>query len=160
MTKLVRHGGVPTVFDEMHDMVNAIFNDSVFSPEFFKSNIGVGLDKQSFPKTDMIQEDGKIVLECDIHGLKKEDVSVDLEPSENRNETYLIISGGKKEKADDKDRKYIRKEIKRSSWRRSWILDEKRFDVSKVKADVVDGLLVVEIPEHTRKDTKVSTKIL
>jgi len=157
--KIVKHtGGLPTLFDEMQDTLNAVLKDGMFSPEFMKQNLGVAYSKAAYPKTDMYYEDGKIVLEADIQGLKKSEVSVDLEPSETRNESYLVISGGKKEHPMVEGRRYVHKEIKRSTWRRSWSLDENRFDVSKISADVKDGLLTVSIPEWENKEVNSGSK--
>lgn len=161
MTKLVRHGngGLPTVFDEMQSTLQHAFEDSVFGPEFLNKFFAIDFDrKQSYPKTDIIDEDKSIVFEVDIQGLSKEDVSVDLQPSDDRNHSYLVISGGKKEGVSDEKRKYIRKEIKRSSWRRSWLLDESQYDVSKIKADVADGLLVVNVPKLSKEQKQSSIR--
>jgi len=153
------NGGVPTVFDELHDMMNNAFNDGAFGPEFTKNFFGIDFNKQSYPKTDLIDDGDCVLFEVEIHGLTKDDVSVDLEPSDNRNESYLVISGGKKETDKNDKRNYIRKEIKRSAWRRSWVLYEDQYDVSKIKADVKDGMLVVSVAK-VKDQKKKSTKIL
>jgi HSP20 family protein len=91
------------------------------------------------------------VLEAEIHGLTKEDITVELE-GEN-----LVIKGCKRQKETNGSEKYLLREIRRSSFQRSFVVGE-NIDKKKIKADFKDGLLTVDLPRlkvEEEKPTKV-----
>lgn len=157
LTKLNRNR-VPSIFDELDDVMKNVFQD-VFNPEF-ERQFQIGFDKAAYPKTDIIDEKDKIVFEVDINRLSKKDVSVEIEPSDERNVVYLIIKGDKQSDSTDDTRSYLKKEIKRSSWCRSWTLSEKHYNVDDIKADVKDGLLIIEIPKVSVEGKSRTKKLL
>ncbi|NDG53486.1 MAG: Hsp20/alpha crystallin family protein [Flavobacteriia bacterium] len=136
-----------TSFDSLFDsMVEKAIPS--FSQEF-----GVGFfGNNSYPKVDVIDQDDKIVIEAEIPGLTKDDVSVDLE------DKTLCISGGKQSSPKDRNKKYIKKELKRSNFKRSFTLGE-RFNLKKVKAQFENGLLLIEVPKK-EPDLPKKIKIL
>lgn len=105
--------------------------------------------KTNYPRVDVIEYDDKIVLEADVAGLNKEDVSVDLEGD------YIVIRGGKKQQSevDPKKGRYLFKEIKRSSFTRSFYVGEE-IDKKKIKAEFKDGTLHVEFPRLKLEDKR------
>ena len=134
-------------------MIDRFFNEAIpafgneFGVEFFGNN--------SYPKVDVTDHPDKIVIEAEIPGLSKEDVSVDLE------ERVLTISGGKRDASFDKtdnDVRYIRKELKRSSFKRSFKLGD-NMKVSKIGADFDNGLLTVTVPKREKEESR-KVKIL
>jgi HSP20 family protein len=131
-----------TPFDSLFDNVLAkafpAFGQE-FGIEFFGNN--------SYPKVDVVDYDDKITIEAEIPGLGKEEVSVDLE------ENILTISGLKHSHDEDTSTRYIRKELKRSSFKRSFKLgDNIRHD--KTKADFNNGILLVELPKKEPEKPK------
>ena len=92
------------------------------------------------------------MIEAEIPGLTKDDVSVDLE------ERVLTISGGKRDTELDENARYIRKELKRSSFKRSFKLGD-NMKVSEIEADFNNGLLNVTVPKR-EKDEPRKVKIL
>ena len=131
-------------------LLDRFFNEAVpafgqdFGVEFFGNN--------SYPKVDVKDYDDKITIEAEIPGLAREDVSVDLEAQ------VLTITGGKREVKDDEDARYIRKELKRSSFKRSFKLGD-NMNVKKIQADFDNGLLLVTVPKR-EKDEPKKVKIL
>jgi len=131
-------------------LLDRFFNEAVpafgqdFGVEFFGNN--------SYPKVDVKDYDDKITIEAEIPGLAKEDVSVDLEAQ------VLTITGGKREVKDDEGARYIRKELKRSSFKRSFKLGD-NMNVKKIQADFDNGLLLVTVPKR-EKDEPKKVKIL
>jgi len=150
MTKLHIQKNIPYSRDEFLTPFDALFDNIIdkalpsFSEEFGVSFFG----NNSYPKVDVIDYDDKIEIEAEISGLSKDDVSVDLE------ENILSITGNRK-KEDNKEKKYIRKELKRSNFKRSFKLS-KNFTLNKIKAEFNNGLLNIVIP---KKDPDKPKKI-
>jgi len=131
-------------------LLDRFFNEAMpgfgqdYGVEFFGNN--------SYPKVDVKDYDDKITIEAEIPGLDKDDVSVDLESQ------VLMISGGKREIKNEENARYIRKELKRSSFKRSFKLGD-NLNVKKIQADFDNGLLLVTVPKR-EKDEPKKVKIL
>ncbi len=134
---------VDTIIDRFFNEAMPAFGNE-FGVEFFGNN--------SYPKVDVTDHQDKIVIIAEIPGLTKEDVSVDLE------QRVLTISGGKREVKQDDDARYIRKELKRSSFKRSFKLGD-NMKVDGIEADFNNGLLNVTVPKR-EKDEPRKVKIL
>ena len=134
---------VDTIIDRFFNEAMPAFGNE-FGVEFFGNN--------SYPKVDVTDHQDKIMIVAEIPGLTKEDVSVDLE------QRVLTISGGKREVKQDDDVRYIRKELKRSSFKRSFKLGD-NMNVKKIKADFENGLLNITVPKR-EKDEPRRVKIL
>ena len=134
---------VDTIIDRFFNEAMPAFGNE-FGVEFFGNN--------SYPKVDVTDHQDKIVIIAEIPGLTKEDVSVDLE------QRVLTISGGKRVVEQDDDVRYIRKELKRSSFKRSFKLGD-NMKVDGIEADFNNGLLNVTVPKR-EKDEPHKVKIL
>ncbi len=127
------------------------FFDNVIEKAFpaFGQEFGVSFfGNNSYPKVDVLDNSNSIQIEAEIPGLSKDDVSVELE------EDILSIVGNKQEKVQSPDVKYIRRELKRSSFKRSFKLNGS-LDLKNIKADFKNGILNVSInklePEKPKK---------
>lgn len=134
---------VDTLIDRFFNEAMPAFGNE-FGVEFFGNN--------SYPKVDVTDHDDKIMIQAEIPGLSKQDVSVDLE------ENMLTISGGKRQEAEADNTRYIRKELKRSSFKRTFKLGD-NMNVKKIKADFENGLLNITVPKR-EKDLPKKVKIL
>ena len=134
---------VDTIIDRFFSEAMPAFGNE-FGVEFFGNN--------SYPKVDVTDHQDKIMIVAEIPGLTKDDVSVDLE------QRVLTISGGKREIKQDDDVRYIRKELKRSSFKRSFKLGD-NMKVDGIEADFDNGLLNVTVPKR-EKDEPRKVKIL
>jgi len=114
-------------FADLISMQKQFFGDS-HSP--FKS--------VNVPTTDVYVKDNNLVVEAHLPNFDIDNVSISIEDGS------LVISAEKHEKAEDKDKQYVVHESS-SSFYRSVSLPE-RADVNKIKADLVDGILKVDIP--------------
>ena len=122
-----------TPFDRMFDnIVNTQF------PEFEK-NFGISFEKGSFPKVDVADYDESIVIVAEIPSLKKDALKIEVD------DTSLTISGDK-HSLDDENVRYLRKELKHSSFRRSFQLGD-LLDSKNITANFSDGVLRIEIPK-------------
>lgn len=79
-------------------------------------------------------------IEVDLPGVKKEDVSVQIEDS------LLMISGERKIKEEVKEESYYKVESSFGSFSRSFRLPEEA-DVENIHAESVDGVLEVIVPK-------------
>ena len=133
--------------------------DELFVPfdrlfdEALNSMLGISsFDKSSFPKVDVIEYDNKLVLEADVAGLAKENVSVDLEGD------VLTIRGGNRTRdIPDANAKYVYREIKRSSFVRSFVVGDS-IDKKNIKVDFQNGSLKVTLP-RLKPEEKAPQKI-
>lgn len=151
MTKLHIKQNLPVSREEFVTPFDSLFDDIIqkalpsFSQEF-----GIGFfGNNSYPKVDVMDYPDKLKIEAEIPGLSKEEVSVDLE------ENILSITGSKRESKKQEDVQYIRKELKRSNFKRSFELN-RDFNLSKIKAEFSNGLLHIDIP---KKDPDKPKKI-
>ncbi len=135
-------------FDKMLDeMLSAsnpelhkVFGDSVF-------------EKSAYPKVNIIDTSDSILIEASVPGAKKEDVSVEIEGS------LLTIASrnGRDIKEDHSDVKFLKREIKKSSFIRTFTLS-KDLDTSSVTADLDLGLLTIKIKKLTPKKNLIERK--
>jgi HSP20 family protein len=117
--------------------------DEVFANQFpeLTKELGVGFfEKQSYPRVDVIDYNDRVEILAEIPGLAKDEVSVEVQ------ENVLTISGQKIKKIDDKEfaGKYIRRELKHSSFKRSFTLGD-QIDKSTPQAKFENGLLRVTL---------------
>jgi len=156
MTKVAFRTGVPffdrddflTPFDKMFDtMVETQFPDVVKS-------VGVKpYQGSAYPKVNVYEYEDKVGVVAEIPGLDKKQLNVDIE------EGVLTISGDKHSAFEDDGAKVLRRELKQSSFRRSFELGE-LLDGENVSADFKDGILSVSIPKiEPEKPKKHSVKI-
>jgi len=139
---------LPTIFgsfdrDEFLTPFDRFF-DRVMQSGFGKSwNEIVGNDffsAGSYPRCDVVEYKDKVVIEAEIPGLTKEDINIAVKDG------VLSITGKKKSETEQKDGKYLFRELKRSSFARSFKLNE-NLDGKNVNALFKEGILIVEIPK-------------
>jgi HSP20 family protein len=149
MTKLLNTKLMPSTRDEFLMPFDSLF-DEMLAKSFpsFSEDLGIRFfGNQSYPKVDVIDLGDKLSIEAEIPGLSKDEVSVDFE------DDTLSIVGSKRSETSDKDKKYIKKELKRSGFKRSFHLDS-TFDSAKIKAKFENGLLIIDIPKKKPDKTK------
>ena len=94
----------------------------------------------AYPKVNVYEYDDKVGIVAEIPGLTKKQLNVEVE------DNVLTISGDKHSVWDDAKAKVLRRELKQSSFKRSFTLGE-LLDGDNVKANFKDGILSVEIPK-------------
>ena len=93
-------------------------------------------------RTDVTDEGDHYLLETDLPGFEKKDISLDI-----RNDT-LTIRAERKSKVEEKD-KVIRMERSYGSYTRSF--DISGVDADKIKAKYVDGVLRLTLPKQEQR---------
>ena len=156
MTKVAFRTGIPyidrddflTPFDKMFDsLVETQFPDMVKS-------VGVKpYQGSAYPKVNVYEYDDKIGIVAEIPGLNKKQLNVEVEDG------VLTISGDKHSTFEDDDAKVLRRELKQSSFKRSFELGE-LLDGNNIDANFKDGVLSVSIPKmEPEKPKKTFVKI-
>ena len=94
-------------------------------------------------RTDIKKQDGNYILEAELPGFKKEDISIDIDKD------CLTISAEHKseENEDDKDKGFIRRERYYGSYSRSFNI--KGIDADAISASYNAGVLTLTMPEKT-----------
>ena len=120
-----------------HNLFNA-FDD--FERSFFKNS---AMDLPAF-RTDIKDAGDKYVLEAELPGFQKEDISLDVKDG------ILTITAQHNENNDQKndDGQYIRRERRYGSFRRSF--DITGIDESAISAAYHDGVLELSLPKQQK----------
>ena len=156
MTKVVVNRNIPffdrdnflTPFDRMFDqIVEAQY------PEVTRT-VGVKpFQGTAYPKVNVYEYDDKIGIVAEIPGLKKDQLNIEVEDG------VLTISGDKHGITEEDGAKILRRELKSSSFKRSFQLGE-LLNGEKVKANFNDGILSISIPKvEPEKPQKTFIKI-
>ena len=126
--------------DEFLTPFDKIF-DQLMTKQFptFQDEVGVSFNQGAYPKVNVYEYDDKIGIVAEIPGLDKKNVTVDVE------DQVLTISGDKHGLQDDGG-KCITRELKQSSFKRSFNLGE-HLDGDSVSANFKDGLLSIFVPK-------------
>ena len=130
------------IFDDMFgNMFPTIAND--FGEDFFL--------KGSYPKVNVVNYDECIEIDAAIPGMTKDDVDVEI------TDGVLTIQGTSNQNRNVDDSQYLKREIKRSSFRRSFTLGD-NLDSQNVSAKFDSGILTLVIPKLVPDDTKPVTR--
>ena len=133
--------------DEFLTPFDKIF-DQLMTKQFpnFQEEVGVSFNQGAYPKVNVYEYDDKIGIVAEIPGLDKKNVSVEVE------DQVLTISGDKHGFEDDGG-KCITRELKQSSFKRSFNLGE-HLNGDEVSAIFKDGMLEVLIPKKEPEKPK------
>ena len=121
--------------------INNLWNPFHELDEIEKNFFGT---KQASFKTDIKDEGDHYLLEADLPGFKKEDISIDVDDG------YLTITATRKSEYEDKDKKgsYVRVERSYGTYARSFSLDG--IDSDKISAELNDGVLALTLPKEEK----------
>lgn len=126
--------------------------------EFFNDLFGDGSFSRKFPPVDVYETDKAYVIEAEVAGYKQEEISLSVDKH------VLTISASLVKKVDNneekkEDKKYILREIGRTSFSRSFTLPDD-VDEEKIEAETKDGVLLVYIPKKEKSQRgKIEIKI-
>ena len=133
--------------DEFLTPFDKIF-DELMNKQFptFQEEVGVSFNQGAYPKVNVYEYDDKVGIVAEIPGLDKKNVSVDVEDG------TLTISGDK-HGFDTDGGKCITRELKQSSFKRSFTLGE-HLSGEEISAKFKDGMLSISIPKVTPEKPK------
>ena len=132
---ILRNSSVP--FRSIDSVFDNLFND--FFNTVSRTPFNSVNHKSNYPRVDVRETRDAVNLDATVPGLRKEDVSIDYEDG------YLKLSA---EKQSDPGTDFVHREIHRSAFSRWFTVDEEIYDVSKIDANLTDGILSVRIPKR------------
>lgn len=126
---------------DIFNLMDDFFNDSFPSTRLLRND--------TF-KIDVRDEEKAYIVEAELPGFKKEEIHLDM------NEDTLSISASKSEEKEENKPKYIHRERKATSVKRSIYL--KDINPEEIKASFDDGLLTVSLPKlvNEKKSTSIN----
>tara|TARA_R110000803_G_scaffold48532_3_gene100809 strand:+ start:785 stop:1255 length:471 start_codon:yes stop_codon:yes gene_type:complete len=136
------------------DSFDSIF-DKLIQTNFptFASEFGVDIfAKGAYPKVNITDFDHQVVITAEVAGLSKEDVDITVK------EGVLTISGARVEQDSPEGGTIVHRELKKSSFKRSWTINPDVLDATKATAKFTNGILDLTIPKLEPKK-EVSHKI-
>ena len=156
MTKVLVNPNLPffdrdsflTPFDKMFDQMIETHFPNVVQQVGVKPYQGT-----AYPKVNVYEYEDKIGIIAEIPGLKKKQLNIEVEDG------VLTISGDKHGIEEQEGATVLRRELKASSFKRSFQLGE-LLDDSRVDANFKDGILSISIPKvEPEKPKKTYVKI-
>ena len=124
--------------------------DEMFKDPFFSRRE----NQNAVMKTDIREKDGDYLMDIDLPGFSKDDISAEL------HDGYMTVTAKKEENNDEKDDKgnYIHRErYSGSCSRRFYVGDISEADI---KASFKDGTLHLEIPKEEPKKLEEQKKLI
>lgn len=101
------------------------------------------LDKESYPRLNVSQDEDRAYIEATVPGLSKEDVGVEYKDDK------LCITGSAKQASKASTRQYVHHEIKSGRFERCIGLDSSIFDPDSISASMENGILTVLIEKRS-----------
>ena len=108
------------------------------------------VSKGSYPKINLKSSETSVTLEAAIPGMSKDEISISIK------DRCLEISGKKKNSSGSSSGKesFIIREIKKTSFRRSFMIEDDNLDLSNISASVDKGMLTIVLPRIAKKEDK------
>ncbi len=128
-------------FEDFYGMLDDFFSDDIVPRR--------SLIRDTF-KLDVEEKDKEYVIEAELPGVKKEEVSLEI------NEGHLRISIKREETIDEEKRNFVHKERRYSSMTRSLYLKDAKSEDIKAKLD--NGVLYITVPKK-ESDKGMTNKI-
>ena len=152
MPNLIRRSALPartvskreflTPFDEIfNNLMGDMF--PAFHQEFGENFFAQG----SYPKCNVLNFDDRVEIEAAIPGLTKQDVSVEVVDG------VLTIKAESNQRADVEDSQYVKREVKRSAFARSFRLGDNLVE-DCISGAFENGILTITLPKVLPTDTQ------
>jgi len=122
------------------------FNDSLLNS--FRS----GRSSSYLPSANIIEDENEYRIEMAVPGLSKKEIKVELDND------VMRIYYEHKEKKEEKDRNYLKREFCHSSFERNFQLPDS-VDRDKIKANHNEGVLNISLPKRKEVVSKTQKSI-
>ena len=141
--------------DEFLTPFDRLFDD-FFKNSFPSLSKDFGEDfftKGSYPKVNVVDNTDNITIEAAVPGLSKENVKVEVE------ENILTISAESNQNTEVGNSQFVKREIKRSAFKRSFNLGE-NLDQEKIEGECENGILTLTIPKLVPEEKEKLVKTI
>ena len=136
-------------FRQIDSVFDNLFND--FFNTVSRTPFTAVEHRSNYPRVDIRESRDSVTLDATVPGLVKEDVFIDYEDG------HLKISAEKQ--ADNLADDFVHREIHRSAFSRWFSIDEDTYEVSKIDANLSNGILSITIPKKTEAVKPLPRKI-
>ena len=135
-----------SLWSSFDSVMSEVF-DNAFPLLDGKSSLSI-FEKVAYPKLNIFEEKDKFVVEVETAGWSKEDIKLEVVQ-----DNILVVRGDKKQVKEDSrsPSKFLRRELKRSSFNRQICRLNDNCDKDKITANFNSGLLVVTIPKKNEE---------
>jgi HSP20 family protein len=131
----------------LQDRINRIFDDALVRSRDNEDDINLCAWR---PAVDIYDNMDSIVINAELPGVEKKDVSVEIK------DNIITLKGERVIDNEVKEENYYRKERSFGTFQRAFTLPD-AFSSDKVKANFKDGVLKIEIPKPEEKKPKQIT---
>ena len=137
-----------TPFDSI---INELFNDNfaslskAFGEDFFV--------KGSYPKVNVMDNETSITIEAAVPGMAKEDITLEIK------DDTLTISGKSNQHSEQSGSSYVRRELKKSRFERSFALGE-NLDKDNITASCENGILTMTLPKLSPEEKIPTSRLI
>jgi len=141
---LSKHNSIDEFFAPIDSLFDQLWTDFFGDSNLIKWDVVKG---RAYPKVDIFYNDSDIVIEAAIPFLNKEDVKIELK------DNVITISGNVKKDDKISNKNFIRRELVRSSFSRSFSIDPELFKEwdstteDAITAKFKDGILRVTLKD-------------
>lgn len=111
---------------------------SALQRQFFGDDWLAPFKNVNIPTTDVYTKDNELIVEAHLPNFSQENVDIRVDNGS------LVIQAERREKEEDKDKKYVVRESSSSFYRQVQLPD--RADADNIGAELTDGVLAVRIP--------------
>ena len=150
MTKVIYNHRFPAIDrDEFLTPFDRMF-DQIINTQFPEIEKQVGVKPFSgtaYPKVNVYEYDEKVGIVAEIPGLDKKDLTIEVQDGN------LTISGEKHSIVEDDKAKVLRRELKGSSFKRSFALGD-NLNGDNIKASFKNGVLNIDVPKVVPEEPK------
>jgi HSP20 family protein len=129
--------------------------DKFFNQSFPHLSKELGMDvfqTSAYPKCDIVDFSDRIEIVAEVPGLTKDQITIDIDSD------VISIKGDKVVTTEREGGTYLRRELKKSSFKRTFSADPSIFNLDDISARFSDGILELTIPKLNQ--TKTSKRIV
>ncbi|MFP3981594.1 MAG: Hsp20/alpha crystallin family protein [Desulfobacterales bacterium] len=132
-----------TTLPTLQDRINRVFDD-MFPTTEGREDMGLF---EWRPMVDTYEKDDHIVIKAELPGVKKDDISIDV------NNNVLSIKGERKDEEKVDEENYYRQERFYGKFQRAFTLPD-NVDTDNIEANYNEGVLEVKVPKTEESKTR------
>ncbi|WP_234118341.1 heat shock protein Hsp18 [Clostridium hydrogenum] len=141
---------IPNRGNSNHIQGNNNYFNALFDRFFTDAPLLPGMAKSNNFRVDVKEKDDEYLLEADLPGIKRDDISIDY------NNNYLTVSAKRDNVVEDNSSGYVTRERNYGEFKRSFYIDNVKDD--SIDASFKNGVLKIKLPK-TEQDNNPRKRI-